>query len=190
MDFSFIDPRTVYLIGHLLGIAFGAGGAFVSDLLFLKAVRDNKITKTEMGFIEIGGYCVTIGLVVLVVSGAFLFSLDPEKYLASSKFLVKMTVVTILIANGFLLHAVHIPRMKKRLNESLTAHRSKFWKLALIGAGVLSAVSWVSAIILGAFKSIPYEYEAILAVYVGAVIVATAIAYVLRDVLVPHARKK
>lgn len=190
MDFSFIEPRTLFLIGHLLGIAFGAGGAFLSDLLFLKAVRDNKITKTEMGFIELGGYCVTLGLIVLLVSGALLFSLDPEKYLASSKFLVKMTVVTVLIANGFLLHAIHIPRMKKRLNEQLSSTRSPHWKLALIGSGVLSAVSWVSAIILGAFKTIPYGYEAILAVYVGVVIIATAIAFVLRDILLPRSGKK
>lgn len=190
MDFSFIEPRTVYLIGHLLGIAFGAGGAFVSDLLFLKAVRDNKITKTEMGFIELGGYCVTVGLIVLIISGALLFSLDPDKYLASSKFLVKMTVVTVLIANGFLLHAVHIPRMKKRLNESLTAHRSTHWKFALIGSGVLSAVSWVSAIILGAFKSIPYGYESILGVYVALVILTTVVAFLLRDILLPRGGKK
>lgn len=190
MDFSFIEPRTVFLIGHLLGIAFGAGGAFLSDLLFLKAVQDNKITKTEMGFIELGGYCVTVGLIVLVISGALLFSLDPEKYLASSKFLVKMTVVTILIANGFLLHAIHIPRMKKRLNEPLASARSSHWKLALIGSGVLPAVSWVSAIILGAFKSIPHEYETILGAYVVFVIVAMCIAYMLRDVLLPRTRNR
>ncbi len=189
MDFSFIEPRTIYLIGHLLGIAFGAGGAFVSDLLFLKAVRDNKITKTEMGFIELGGYCVTIGLIVLIVSGAFLFSLDPDRYLASSKFLVKMTVVTVLIANGFLLHAIHIPRMKKRLNQPLSSTRSAHWKSALIISGVLSAVSWVSALILGAFKSIPYGYEHILAVYLGLVVVAALVAYLLRDVLLPQSRK-
>ncbi|MBX9765276.1 hypothetical protein K2X83_01400 [Patescibacteria group bacterium] len=189
MDFSFIEPRTIYLIGHLLGIAFGAGGAFISDLLFLKAVRDNKITKTEMGFIELGGYCVTVGLIVLIISGAFLFSLDPERYLASSKFLTKMTVVTVLIANGFLLHAVHIPRMKKRLNEPLSSVRSGRWKLALIASGVLSAVSWVSAIVLGAFKSIPYEYEVLLGVYVAVVVVGVGVAYMIRDVLLPPKKK-
>lgn len=190
MDLSFIEPRTLYLIGHLLGIAFGAGGAFISDLLFLKAVRDNKITKTEMGFIELGGYCVTVGLIVLVISGALLFSLDPERYVASSKFLVKMTVVTVLIANGFLLHAIHIPRMKRRLNEPLSSGRSSRWKLALIGSGVLSAVSWVSAIILGAFKSIPYGYESILGVYVGVIMLSVLIAYTLRDILLPNPRRK
>lgn len=190
MDLSFLDTRTLFLIGHLLGVAFGAGGAFLSDLLFLKAVRDNKISKTEFGFIELGGWCVSIGLGILLVSGALLFSLDPEKYLASSKFLVKMTVVLLLIINGFLLHMIHIPRLKKRIGQALTTPRGKMWKLALIGSGVLSVVSWMTALALGAIKSIPYPYENVFIVYLAVLLFALGFAYLLRDILVPSTKSK
>ena len=188
MDFSFVEPKTLYLIGHLIGIAMGAGGAIISDLLFLKAARDGKITKTEMGFIELGGYAVTFGLLLLIVSGGLLFSLDAARYLASSKFLVKMTVVAVLIANGILLHAVHIPRLKRTVGKEIATPKNKRWKIILIASGALSAVSWVSAVILGAFKSIPHPYESILGVYLGTLVLGLVAAYLMRDMLVPSAR--
>ena len=46
MEWDFINVKTLFLIAHLFGLALGAGGAFISDILFLKSVKDRKITKT------------------------------------------------------------------------------------------------------------------------------------------------
>ena len=52
--FDFIEIKTVYTILHLFGIAIGAGGAFASDLIFFKSIKDGKLSNTEFGFMEMG----------------------------------------------------------------------------------------------------------------------------------------
>ncbi len=174
MIFDFIEIKTVYTILHLFGIAIGAGGVFFSDLVFFKSIKDGKLSSTEFGFMELGSKMVWAGLAVLVISGALLFSLDPDKYLASSKFLAKITIVAVIIANGIFLHLKYIPKFKKavREGEMQIGEYIKSNPLLLV-SGVVSAVSWSSAIILGAFRGIPYSYWMILDVYVGVVLFGT-----------------
>ncbi|HEX9722090.1 MAG TPA: hypothetical protein VGA53_02395, partial [Candidatus Paceibacterota bacterium] len=112
MILDFIEIKTIYLIFHLFGIAIGAGGAFASDLIFFKSVKDGRLSATEFGFMELGGKMVWVGLAILVISGVLLFSLNPETYIVSSKFQLKMTVVAIIIANGIVLHLSFIPKLK------------------------------------------------------------------------------
>ncbi len=185
MDLSFIDAKTLFLIVHLFGIALGAGGAFISDLLFFKSIRDKKITKTEMGFLILGSHCVTVGLCILVISGAGLFSLDPAKYLASSKFLAKMTVVAILALNGIIFHMVHIPRLKRLAAGKISATIFKRYRWQILASGVISLVSWATAIVLGAFKTIPWEYELIISLYVAVLFFGLLVAARFRDIFVP-----
>jgi hypothetical protein len=173
------------LVGHLFGIALGAGGAFISDLLFLKSVRDRRISTTEMNFLLLASYCVTGGLILLILSGAGLFSLDSAEYLASSKFLAKITIVGIITSNGVFLHAVHIPRLRRPVGaQSVLAHEFSP-RMLLLMSGVISTVSWASAIVLGAFESIPLSYEVILGGYGVILLFGLLFAYALRDHLIP-----
>ncbi|HEY4510035.1 MAG TPA: hypothetical protein VJC15_03565 [Candidatus Paceibacterota bacterium] len=176
--FDFIEIKTIYTILHLFGIAIGAGGAFASDLIFFKSVKDGKLSSTEFGFMEMGSKMVWIGLAVLVVSGVLLFSLDTDKYLASSKFLAKITIVAIIIANGILLHLKFISKFRKAVREGeMPIGEYIESNPLLLVSGVVSVVSWSSAIILGAFRGIPYSYWMILDVY--AAVVLSGIAFVL-----------
>jgi uncharacterized membrane protein len=171
MIFDFVEIKTVYTIIHLFGIAIGAGGVFFSDLVFFKSIKDGKLSSTEFSFMEIGSKMIWAGLAVLVVSGVLLFSLDPDKYLSSTKFLAKVTIVAIIIANGIFLHLKFIPKFRKaaREGEMQIGEYIKSNPLLLV-SGVVSMVSWSSAIILGALRGIPYSYWMILDVYVGAVL--------------------
>lgn len=175
--FDFIEIKTIYTIIHLFGIAIGAGGVFFSDLVFFKSIKDGKLSSAEFSFMELGSKMVWVGLAVLVVSGILLFSLDVDKYLASSKFLAKVTIVGIIIVNGILLHIKFIPKLRKavREGEMLIGEYIKSNPIVLVG-GVVSAVSWSAAIILGAFRGIPYSYWMILDVYVAIVLVGIVFA--------------
>ncbi|MEK7613678.1 MAG: hypothetical protein AAB439_02270 [Patescibacteria group bacterium] len=186
MDLSFVEPKTVFLILHLVGLALGVGGALISDAMFFKAIKDKRIIKTEMEFLRLGSWSVGLGLMLLVFSGLGMFMLDHERYLASSKFLAKMSVVAILIVNGVVLHQLQIPYLMKitEKHSSTLAAFSKTRTWFIVG-GVVSIVSWLSALTLGAFRSIPWSYGNIMMVYLAVLALGLVVAYVLRDVLFP-----
>src|SRR3989344_1355356 len=118
-----MDFKLVYTIVHLIGVALGAGGAYMSDFIFMQSIKDRKITDTEYKFMSLGSRAVWtglflfifsgVGLFLLIVSGIGLFSLDSETYLNSSKFQTKMAIVAILTLNGFYFVFAHIPLIKR-----------------------------------------------------------------------------
>lgn len=176
--FDFLDIKTSLIIIHLLGVAFGAGGAFASDLIFFKSIKDHRIPTTELGFIELGGRLVWIGLTILILSGIALVLLDPAGYLTSSKLQVKLTIVGIIFLNGLVFHLSHIPRMRKFAGQHLLASKEFMAKSRLlVASGAVSVVSWTVVIALGAIKSIPYNYLTIFGVYVAIISVALLVVW-------------
>src|SRR3989344_4267080 len=124
---DFIEAKTIYVILHLLGAVIGMGGAFASDAIFFSSVRDGKISDTEMRFIRLGGRMVWVGLAIIIVSGFLLFSLNTERFLNSSKFMAKMTIVAIIVINGAIFHLVHIPRLHKHAGQHLPSSDEFMW---------------------------------------------------------------
>lgn len=175
--FDFIDTKTVYTIIHVFGAIIGAGGAFVSDGMFFDTVKDGQVAKRELEFMKLGGKFVWLGLSILFVSGILLVSTDPSTYLASHKFLVKVTIVGIIVLNGIIFHTIHIPHIRNhlgiKLSESVTfLKKSSF----IMMSGALSFVSWVFTVILGSLRHVPYQYTEILSVYVVCVALAMIVA--------------
>jgi len=151
---------------HIIGAVLGAGGAVASDLLFLKSLKDKRIDKIELSFLRMMSVLVWVGLGLLIASGVALFVSDPTGYLASDKFLAKMTIVILIAINGLVFHFLHIPFLKKKTNVKLFASLPKGEGAVLILSGVVSAVSWFSALVLGTLRGLPYSYETIMAIYV------------------------
>lgn len=181
-----MDIKIILTILHLFGVALGAGGAFVSDAMFFKSVRDANINSTEVLFLKLGGFIVWSGLVLLAASGAGLFLLDIEHYLSSSKFLAKMTIVAILIVNGVVFHLTHIPRIIRHANHHLPSSDEFIRKRSLLAInGAISTTSWISAIILGSLSGLPYSYGTIMAIYGTALCVAILGAILLKNRIIP-----
>ena len=180
MLLGFIELKDLFLIIHLFGVVVGMGGAFVSGQMFFSSVQDRRISDTELRFLELGAKMVWIGLSVLVISGAVLFSLDTDKYLDSSKFLAKITIVAILTVNGFLFHVSHLPRIARHTGEHLPSS-DEFMrrKHFLLFNGAVSISSWSSALILGALKTVPYAYWQIMLVYGAVVVLAVGVSLIL-----------
>jgi len=166
----------MFTILHLLGVAIGAGSAYMSDVLFLWSTRDGKISTNESQFMYLAGRMVWAGLFLLVVSGIGLVMESPEYFLSSSKFLAKMTIVAVLTINGIVFHLYRMPYLKEHTGERLTsAAFSKRGPLLLV-SGAISFISWTSALILGALRGLPYSYGQIVSVYVGIVLVTVCVA--------------
>ena len=173
MILGFLEPHMLALIAHVFGAILGGGGAYMSDLMFLMSVRDRKISETELKFLRLGSKLVWTGIIILAVSGLILFFGETERYLTSGKFLAKMSIVGIIIANGFMFHISHIPRLHRHLNAHLPSS-DEFMRRAplLLASGAVSTTSWTCVIILGMLRSVPYSYAFIMTVYALALAVA------------------
>lgn len=187
-----MDPsvlRSGLVAVHLFGLALGAGGAFVSDALFLHLIRDKKLQRHEIAILRITSKLVWAGLFLLVVSGIGLFLQDPERLLQSSKFLAKMIIVFILTANGLIFHNVHLPFFDALQGRALARTpgmlRARRW---LSVSGAISGTSWTAALILGSLKQVPFAASEILTVYALAVGCACAIALAIEEWLIPMKR--
>ena len=171
---------TLLVVVHLIGFALGAGGAFITDAMFFQSIRDRVITKTEIRFIELGGSIVWTGLVILFVSGTFMVLSDPVTYFNSSKFLVKMTIVAIIALNGLVIHRFHTPTFHRSIGKRLNKHDEfKHRVPIMLVSGVVSTVSWLTALILGTMRSIPYTYLEGILLYLGIIIVGVVGGFVL-----------
>ncbi len=160
---------------HLLGIVLGLGGTIVTDVLFIKFLKDAKISKDEAGILHLLSQIIWFGLGIIVVSGGLLFVSDIERYVHSVKFLVKMLIVAILIFNGFILNMVIIPRLSQiPFGKLLTSRDEKmrnFRRLAF-ALGAISATSWYSAFVLGLLRFSPFPFEIIFSIYVTLLVIA------------------
>lgn len=163
---DFLDPKTIYTIFHIFGVIVGAGGAFFSDAIFFRSIKDGHISKEEFGFMRLGSVIVWIGLILIVVSGFFIFMTNPEGYISSSKFLAKMSIVLVIIINGIIFHFMHFPHIRGHIG--LKFHDSPIFikksSLLMISGGI-SFSSWVFAVVLGVINSVPYNYFQIMSIY-------------------------
>lgn len=170
---DWIDIKTVYTLLHLFGVTLGAGGSFMSDVIFISTTKDKILDSSELNILKKGSAVTWAGLLLLVVSGGLLFSLDPEAYLASDKFILKMIIVAIIGINGAVFHFIHTPRLDKMMGTNLS--KSSFFKKcskSMYYSGAISIVSWVSALILGGLRMIPVSVSIGLAVYLGLITIA------------------
>jgi uncharacterized membrane protein len=112
-----ISLYSVLLLVHLFGIILGAGGAFVSDGIFFTALKDRIISGDELRILKAGSHFIWVGIILLVISGTGLFLQDIERLSTSAKFISKMTVVLVIVANGVIFHLVHIPFIHGHLGK-------------------------------------------------------------------------
>ncbi|MEX0910080.1 MAG: hypothetical protein WDZ75_02165, partial [Candidatus Paceibacterota bacterium] len=170
-------------------VGIGAGGAYMSDVLFVSSLKDNILSRAVFGMLSIASKVVWVGLALLVLSGTLLFFLSPEAYASSTKFLAKMTIVGIIILNGIVFHFKHLPLVKSTENRPLFSNK-EFKKGAplLVASGAISMVSWTFAIIFGVLRSIPYSYLTIMSVYLLIVLFAVGTALFLEKKLFKSVR--
>lgn len=183
----FPEMKSLLVLAHLFGVVLGAGGAFMSDAMFLSSVKDERVTATELRFMRLGGRMVWAGVALLVLSGAALVLTDPGRYLASDRFWAKMTVVAVIIVNGLVFHARHIPLLLRHAGHHFPSSdefiRNRPFILA---SGALSMTSWVTALVLGSLSGLSLPYAAIIGAYGIIAILAAATAIALRDAILPH----
>ncbi len=158
--------KQIFTVLHVLGAVIGAGAAFVSDVTFLKSIRNKNVDKLEFSFLDLFGKMVWAGILLIVISGVGLFTLDPERLIGSSKFLAKMTIVAVIVLNGIAFHFLHIPYIKKSFKKDLFDNLPKNEGAILALSGAVSVVSWFSALVLGSLRGLNLSYLEIISIYI------------------------
>lgn len=159
--FSYIKiPMTVV---HVIAVVVGMGSALLSDLLFNFYAKDKSLNVTEKKTLDILSKVVWFSLLAIIVSGVCIFLSDTTKYLASDKFLAKMTILGVLLVNGYLLNSY---AWKHLLRPGFfTARRESLARKVSFVGGSISVISWLSVCLLGVLDSSPIGYSSILAIY-------------------------
>jgi uncharacterized membrane protein len=157
LPFSTIAPllasqKVWWVIIHNLGFILGLGSATLTDVFFFRFLKDNTISQDEKEIMDTFSSVIWVGLAILIVSGIALYVPEQERLLASSKFLLKLVVVSVVIFNGVLLNMLVAPHMR-RLSFEGTVPARRFRRLAFALGGI-SIVSWYSAFLLGSLRKI------------------------------------
>lgn len=163
MELNFTE---LALILHVIGGVCGAGGATAAGMIFKTSIADFRVSSDEFRFIKGISQIIWIGFILLFLSGLYLAWTGWEYISISEKFWAKQTVVLIILVNGLFLNLRITPRIGKLLDIDLRSS-SEFmrWLPGFYIAGAVSGVSWYSALILGAWRSLPFSYIEIMSVY-------------------------
>lgn len=186
MLFSATPPpttlHTLALIGHIIGVAFGVGGATATDMVFVRCLRKRCIDHTLETVLELASKLVTAGLVLLTVSGVALLLTGTH---ASPRFWAKMVIVIVVAFNGAFAHWLTFPRLSAAMRDGEVHLTVPFLNQLSIAAAV-SAVSWYAAVILGTWKTASLHFTQYIGVY-GAVLALAVIGSLLITPLILRA---
>jgi hypothetical protein len=131
---------------HVAGIFLGGGFAIATDRETLMAMRNARLSGQirHLAHIHTIHRPVLVGLVIALSSGFLLFAADVETFARSPVFWIKMLLLALLLANGYLLSRTETtlregapdePRLWARLRY-VSAASIALW-LGLIFAGTL-----------------------------------------------------
>lgn len=172
MNEFFLEYKQVFVALHMLGVAFGLGGATITDFLFFRALNNREIDKSEEHLMSGLHLVIWAGIMLLVLSGLALYLPQASELLQSAKFIAKMCAVLIVICNGLLLTFLISPKLRRFdftfQDASLkTLHRLSFT------LGAISATSWYSAFVFAFLpRNLDVPLWSLAAIYVGLVFVA------------------
>lgn len=164
-----MDIRLLATILHLTGFALGLGGATLSDYLFFKMLKSGTLDKAQLSTLQILSKIIWIGLWMLIFSGLIIFASiyagqGSIPMLTSPRWQAKLTLVFIVLLNGFAFKKYIFPFLGKNAGEKITPllFQPQVWKLAIIGS--ISIVSWYSILII---SLLPREFRPLYIYFLG-----------------------
>ncbi len=159
----FSQYKILLTVLHVLSVVLGMGAALMSDFLFNFYSEDKELSKTEISTLSILSKVVRYALPIIILTGVGIFLTNIDKYLHSTKFLVKMTLMGILLVNGFILDKYIWSHLLKKQFFTSSKER-KVRRLSFI-CGATSVITWIFICILGVLDSVPLSYGQLLGIY-------------------------
>ncbi len=170
------EYKVIFTILHVISVVVSMGAALMSDMLFSFYAHNKKLSHTETRTLTLLSRVVWLGLIGVVLSGVALFLSDVAKYMISVKFLVKMSIMIVLLLNGYVLHKYISKFMVKQ--GFLSAHGYQGKRRLAFVCGAISVTSWFSVLTLGVIESVPITYNLLMLLYVLVVLIAISVALI------------
>ena len=195
-NFSFVpilmEYKSYVTLLHLVGFALGVGGATISDILFLRFLKDFKITEEEKNILKLMSQIVWFGLLLIVISGVGLYLPESERLLDSAKFLVKMIVVAVIIINGAILNLVITPKLLNIAWKSDGINVKNVSRMSNIAfaTGAISFVSWYTAFFLGFARNVTLSFSQLISIYGGALLIGVIGSQIFRRIFICTNKEK
>lgn len=167
----------IAIIAHVISVIFGMGSALISDILFTFYSKDKKLNKTEINTLSVLSKVVLISLFFIIASGFVIFLSDIDKYLSSVKFLSKMTIMIILLINGYILNRYVWSHLLQK--DFFISKRERPMRRIAFISGAISVVSWIFVCILGMLNDVTFDYYQILIFYSAIIIVGSVISIII-----------
>jgi hypothetical protein len=167
---------------HVVGFALGMGGAIGLDLLAMQLLS-RPISQDDLRVTARLGWSVMAGFYLLLGSGAtflLIYALSDPAKLTNPKLLAKIVVVAVLAANALLVHRFVLPRIGRQIGRRLFEGCTPRERDAMLVVGAVSAVSWLTAMVLGAVRELnsTATFDVVLASYVAALSLAALVMLV------------
>lgn len=187
------DLKTILIILHLIGLTFGAGGAWISDLLILRFLQLESISQEKLNIVHFLTKIVTAGLLLLWISGMgflLLYYLNTPEKLANPKIWAKVSIVLILTINGVLLHRFILPILQANIGKSLLNAVTYKVRNLMLFIGSISFVSWVFPLLLGSSKALNFTVPALdILLYYGLVLLGVFLLLLILAQLLVESRQ-
>lgn len=178
--------RPGLLAAHLVGITLGLGSATITDLLFFKFIKDFRISHEESAIMRTLSQVIWFGLAVLLLSGLGLYLPQAARLNQSSKFLLKVIVVAVIIINGAFLNFLIHPRLV-RISFGGPHHHTpgelRHIRKIAYALGAISAASWYTAFVLGLLPAVSLPLPALLGLYLGLLTLAIFVSQIAERVV-------
>ena len=158
-----------------LATAIGLGSSTVTNVLFLKFLKDLRISSDESAVLKIVSQVTWFALGLLVISGAGIFLPQAEKWLSSSVFLLMSVVLVIIILVEAVLYLKVAPRLMRVSFGEEHEHMKGELHYARRMAFILSAtaiVSWYAFFVLKSIGALPFDFKTILIAYIIILIIS------------------
>lgn len=175
----FVSIKTFSMILHVLSVVMGMGGALIADLLFSFYTKDKKLRPSEIKTLALLSKVVWYSLLAIIISGSFVFLSDPAKYMASAKFLTKMSIIGVLTFNGVVLGNIVWPHVVAR--SFFFSPKEKFMRQLAFSCGAISVTSWIASCILGTMSKVPMTYSALMSIYLILILGAVSISLIVES---------
>ena len=94
----------IALVAHLIGVVLGLGAATVSDIQFVKALKNETITKAEDNLLSGASLVIWIGIGIMLVSGAIMFAMNWDVLSGQTRMQAHVSIAAVIIANGLWLN--------------------------------------------------------------------------------------
>ena len=188
-----LSLKTGLLILHLAGLVLGFGSALFLDMYLMRFLFLRPIQPNTHEIVHLGSTLVSIGLLVLWISGFGFLLLywhgDPMK-LDNPKIWSKLVMVALLSVNGLVVHASLLSKIKSKTGQFLLDGECRKTRRLFALVASISSVSWIGAMVLGVAKELNHNVDGgtVLTLYVGAIALAYG-AFTLLFRIRPQPRK-